>query len=276
MTREQQYALFAERGWLTIDLPEPGVVTAVRDRLLDYLRTTVLPDLERLEDYHSHVAEDDRHIAVVYDLARFYWCEGLGTTLIASHASFFQHFIGVDLHVQKYPYLRAVRPGRPDDAVPLHRDTYYGSSPYEVSVFIPFTDVSVESGLRVVTASHAEPDSAYPWTAGASTGVTPGSPKHQLGFPYAPKRLDPALVARSDVVPLRVGQALLFSLSLVHGSGTNTSPTTRFSSDIRLVNSLAPIEWSHSVHADYYVPLCSSPVTLQARRYLAQRSAAPD
>ncbi|HXQ20487.1 MAG TPA: phytanoyl-CoA dioxygenase family protein [Candidatus Acidoferrales bacterium] len=269
MTLERQCALFIERGWLAIDLPDRGAVLAVRDRLLQHLRGNALPGLERLEDYHTRVEDDDRHFAILHDLAGFYWREHLATTLIASHLAFFRRFIGLDLHVQKYPYLRAVRPGKANDAVPLHRDTYYGSSPYEVSVLIPFTDLSADSGLRVLTGSHVETEAAIPWTPGASGGVTPGSPRHQLGFPYAPKLLDPALAARSDVVPLRVGQALLFSLALVHGSGTNAGSTTRFSTDVRVVNSLAPIAWSHSVHADYYVPLCSSPVTLQARRHLA-------
>jgi hypothetical protein len=274
MTQEQQFTLFAEHGWLVIDLPDPAIVVAVRERLLGHLRATALPDLPRLEDYHARVSDADRHIAITHELASFYWRESLGTMLIASQVSFFQRFIGLDLHVQKYPYLRVVRPGKLDDAVSLHRDTYYGSSPYEIAVLIPFTDFPADGALRVLTGSHVEPDSAYPWFAGDSGGVTVRSPKHELGFPYAPKVLDPALLVRAQPVPLRVGQALLFSLSLVHGAGTNASPTTRFSTDIRVVHSLAPIEWSHSVHPDYYLPLCSSPVTEQARRYLAANASA--
>ncbi|MFI5366777.1 MAG: hypothetical protein ACHQ4J_14270 [Candidatus Binatia bacterium] len=38
MTLERQCALFIERGWLAIDLPDRGAVLAVRDRLLQHLR----------------------------------------------------------------------------------------------------------------------------------------------------------------------------------------------------------------------------------------------
>ncbi|MEO8605345.1 MAG: glycosyltransferase [bacterium] len=275
MISEAQHRHFAEHGWLVIDLPAPATVTAVRDRLCDHLRAGALPGLERLEDYHARVTDDAQHVAVLHDLCRFYWDAGLGTTLIASHLDFFRHFVGLDLHVQKYPYLRGVRPGTARDAAMLHRDTYYGSSPYEIAVLIPFTDLPAEGALRVLSGSHVASDAAYPWTPGDSGGVTPGSPRHELGFPYAPKLLDPALVARAEPVPLRVGQAMLFSLSLVHGAGTNAGQSTRFSTDIRVVNSLAPIEWSHSVHPDYYVPLCTSPVTAQAQQYLAARPSRP-
>jgi hypothetical protein len=267
---------FALRGWQVLDLPDVSVVEGVRDQLAQHLQATFLPDLTRLEDYHRLVAGDDRHVEVLFDLSRFYWERRLGTALIESALPFFRTFIGLDLHVQKYPYLRAVRPGTNRDAVALHRDSYYGSSPYEIAVFIPFIDLPAESALRVVSGSHIEPDSAYPWTRGESGGVTSGSPKHQLGYPYALKSLDPALLARAEPVPLRLGQAVLFSLSLVHGSGTNATDATRFSTDIRVVNSLAPIEWSHSVHADYYLPLCTSAVTEQARRYLDANAAARD
>ena len=59
-------------------------------------------------------------------------------------------------------------------------------------------------------------------------------------------------------MPLEVGQALIFGLSLVHGGGINNGARTRFSTDIRVVNSLAPVTWSRGVHEDYFVPLCAS------------------
>ena len=96
-----------------------------------------------------------------------------------------------------------------------------------------------------------------------------GSPKHRLGFPYAPQVLDPEVAGRAEPVPLRVGQALLMSLGLVHGQTVNEGTTTRFSTDVRVVNSLAPVEFSRGVRDDYYEALCSSPVTEQAHRQLA-------
>jgi ectoine hydroxylase-related dioxygenase (phytanoyl-CoA dioxygenase family) len=182
----------------------------------------------------------------------------------------------VDLHVQRYPYLRAVRPGKPDDAVPLHRDTYYGTSPYEVSVLVPFTRVHASAAIRVISGSHLAPDAAYPYVQTVSPDVTIRSPKHRLGFAYAPRLLDPALADTAEPVPLEVGQALVFGLSLVHGHGINTGGRTRFSSDIRVVNSLAPVTWSRGVHQDYYTPLRSSPVSRSAARYLAANAASGD
>jgi ectoine hydroxylase-related dioxygenase (phytanoyl-CoA dioxygenase family) len=177
--------------------------------------------------------------------------------------------VGLDLHVQRYPYLRIARPGRVDDVTGMHRDLLYGASPYEVSLLVPFTELDAESALRVVSGSHVAPASSYPATRVESTDVTPGSTKHRLGFPYAPQVLAPDVAAQAEPVPLRVGQALLMSLGLVHGQEVNRGGTTRVTTDVRVVNSLAPVDFSRGVRDDYYEPLCWSPVTEQARRQIA-------
>ena len=265
-------ATLGEHGWVAVDLPEPGSVLQARDRLLAFLREKALPGLAALEDYHTRI-DDWRHIEVLHELATFYWEAELGRAIILANLDLFRGLVGPDLHVQRDPYLRAVRPGTPGDAAPLHRDTYYGSSPYEVSVLVPFTEMTAESAIRVISGSHVAADSAYPYSQHVSPDVTIRSPKHRLGFPYAPRLLDPTLAERAEPVPLTVGQALVFGLSLVHGHGVSRGRQTRFSSDIRVVNSLAPVSWSRGVREDFYVPLCSSAVSRSARRYLAANGA---
>jgi hypothetical protein len=262
-------ATLAERGWVVVDLPDPSPVRHARERLLARLRETALPGLRCLDDYHWLVDDDERHIEILHGLMVFFWEAELGRAVIASNLELFRHLVGLDLHIQRCPYLRAVRPGKPRDAAPLHRDTYYGASAHEVSVLVPLTDMGAEGVLRVISGSHVSPDSAYPYVQQVSPEVAIRSPKHQLGFPYAPRLLDPLLVERAEPVPLAMGQALVFGLSLVHGHGVNAGSRTRFSTDIRVVNSLVPVPRNRGVHDDYYVPLCSSAVSLSAQRYLA-------
>jgi hypothetical protein len=261
-------ATLAERGWVVVDLPDPSPVRHARERLLARLRETALPGLRSLDDYHWLVDDDERHIEILHGLMVFFWEAELGRAVIASNLELFRHLVGLDLHIQRCPYLRAVRPGKPRDAAPLHRDTYYGASAYEVSVLVPLTDMGAEGVLRVISGSHVSPDSAYPYVQQVTPEVAIRSPKHQLGFPYAPRLLDPLLAERAEPVPLAVGQALVFGLSLVHGHGINAGSRTRFSTDIRVVNSLVPVPRHRGVHDDYYVPLCSSAVSGSAHRYL--------
>jgi len=264
MTPDEQ---FVTRGWSVVELEDPSVVAATGARLLEWLRAGPAPGLDRLDDYHLHVS-DGEHERVHYELAEQYWDARLGHDIVASELPFLRAFVGLDLHVQRYPYLRIARPGRATDVTGMHRDLLYGASPYEVSLFVPFTDLDAESALRVVSGSHTEPASSFPATRVVSTDVTPGSQRHRLGFPYAPQVLAPEVLERAEAVPLRVGQALLMSLGLVHGQEVNGSATTRITTDVRVVNSLAPVAFARGVRDDYYEQLCSSPVTEQARRQL--------
>jgi len=262
-----------ERGWVVIDLADPSPVQQVRSRLLADLRNWC-PDLSQIEQYHV-ACDEEKHDEVVYEVAKNFWAGHFAKAIIEANFELFRFLVGPDLHIQQYPYLRVVRPNRPQDAVPLHRDTYYGASPFELSVVIPLSDMGCECALRAIPGSHVEPDSAYPFVQTVSEDVALGSRRHRLGHAYAPRLLDPSLDARAEAIPVRVGQALIFGLSLVHGGGTNSSRQTRFSTDIRIVNSFAPVNFSRGVRTDYYVPFSSSPVSRFAKAFLARNERVP-
>jgi len=264
-----QESLLAERGWLVVDLPDARPVLHARRLLLDHLREDALPALTRLDDYHRHVDDDGRHDEILHDLTAFYWGMGLGRAIVERNLEVFHVLVGRDLHVQRRPALRASRPEKSQDVMALHRDTYYGASPYELSVVVPFTDVDASGALRVVSRSHLAADADIPYIQDVSPDVVSRSPKHQLGFPYAPRALAPALDARAEPIPLRTGQALVFGLALVYGSALNTGGRTRISTEIRVVNSLAPRVPGRGTDASSYGPLCVSPLSDAARRYLA-------
>jgi hypothetical protein len=254
-------------GWAVVDLPDPTPVDATREALLAHLREQGLDTLERLDDYHRYVTDSDEHIDTWHALSEWFWDVDLSRSIIERNLDLFRMLLGPDLHVQRYPYLRVVRPGNDTDAAPIHRDTYYGSSPMELVALVPFTDVPAAGAMRVVTGSHLLPDADFPYTQTVNPDVPMRSKKHRLGYSYAPRVLAPEVAERAEPVAVSVGQALLFVLSLVHGGGTNSGDRTRFSVDIRLVNSLAGVSYSRGVHDDYYVPLCSSVVSRTARQY---------
>ena len=251
---------------MVIDLPGRDAVLDTRDALLEWLRTGPTPGLHTLEEYHR-VVDDGSHAEVHWDLSEWFWERRLAHDIVAANLPLLQQLVGLDLHVQRYPYLRIARPGRSSDVTGLHRDTLYGASPYELSLLVPFTEVTEASAVQVVSGSHAEPAGAYRAVRGDAPHVEPGSRAHRLGFPYAPQVLAPEVAARAEPVPLRVGQALAFGLGLVHGQPVNAGEQTRVSVDVRVVNSLAPVALGRGVRADYYEPLSAAPVTRLARRY---------
>jgi hypothetical protein len=80
-------------------------------------------------------------------------------------------------------------------------------------------------------------------------------------------------IARVTPAGTRLGEALVFSLAIVHGQVVNRSNVTRFSTDIRLINSLAPVDWSRLEERGRYKQLAVSPMTEAARLYEAAEAA---
>ena len=256
-----------QKGWLIKQLPLMEVMEDAKVKMLSYLKNILSDELCRLEDYHLYLDNDEQHIDIQNRLTNYFREEKFAKKIIEQNMDIFFDLIGRDIHVQKYPYVRMARPGRYEDNIGIHRDTHYGGSPYEISVHIPFVDLDHSSALGVITGSHVHPEASYPWEQQESKTVTKGSMKHKLGFLYAPKKM-PESVTKQLIYPeLKFGQALIFPLSLVHGQEVNRGSITRFSVDVRVVNSLSPINWTRNVHNDYYEKLSSSAICDIAHAY---------
>lgn len=210
-----------------------------------------------LEDYRG----DDINVHAAAAKA----VSGIPRRIIQAEMPYFRELIGSDLHIQQQPFLRIARPGAPQDNIGMHRDTWYGDTPYEISVWIPFTDTDEGNALRVAPGSHVWPEEKYPVERFAG-GVEKGSLRHSLGFIHgSPKRF--AHHVPTVGLPVQVGQAIVFSLALLHGQEVNSSTQTRISMDVRLANSLAPVKMARSRNDSYYERLAVSPVTQTALAY---------
>lgn len=265
-------AHFIEFGWAVLDLLDPAPVFEARVGLQSELVRLVGKSIS-LEEYHLLAQDDKSHTAWQIHMSSFFDAQKFGRKIIAAQRSFFEKLIGGDLLVQQRPYLRMTRPFKKQDNIGFHRDTFYGGSPYEVSVLIPYVNLEPESSLSVMDGSHILSEALFPTTQiqNPDLEVTKGSEKHKLGFLYAPKILDPVFEEKMHPIPLRIGQALIFSLSTLHGSVENRGRHTRWSTDIRVVNALAPVDLSARPH--YYEPFAAVPATACAERYFKENLA---
>ena len=268
---------FRKKGWLKLDMLDKAPVFEVRERLQQKLKELMGQEVS-LEDYHKVMKDDEKHHDIQYKMTSFFRENKFGTKIVEKQLDLIRPLIGGDLLVQRSPYLRVARPDQKGDNIGYHRDTYYGASTYEVSFLIPYVDVDKEAALQVMSGSHILGEDEFKFTqvAEEKSGVVKDSEKHQLGFLYAPKVMDDSIAEKMEPVPLKVGEVLIFGLSLVHGCVENKSTKTRWRSDVRLVNTLAPIDFEGMRRAgtDFYDVLCSAPVTSSAQAYLAANEGA--
>ena len=260
--------LYSENGWMTLDLAHPENVFEARDAMVCFLRESFSPTLEKLEDLHEHISDDETYIKVHLSLTDFFRKQQFPKKIISSELDTFQRLISPDLCIQTNPYLRIARPGIAGDNIGLHRDTFYGASPYELSVVVPYTDLDEGGALRVLSGSQGKPENEIRFHEVNVSGVERGSSRHLAGIPYIARVVEPEVASKAVPVPVTVGQVLIFGLATVHGQEINQGAGTRVTTDIRVVNGLAPFVVDRAGPESYYTPLSKSPVSEQAELYL--------
>jgi 2-polyprenyl-3-methyl-5-hydroxy-6-metoxy-1,4-benzoquinol methylase/ectoine hydroxylase-related dioxygenase (phytanoyl-CoA dioxygenase family) len=256
---------FQENGYAIIDLLYPQRVFDIRGRLLAKLREiTNIPEIT-LEKYHEYIFDDAVHTQIQLALTELIRSEDAIQHVILDNKPLFEQLVGPDMDIQIKPYLRITRPGKAKDNIGYHRDTFYGGSPHEISVIIPFMNLDAGNALRVQPKSHLIPEKDIPLIQTKSEDVEKGSAKHGLGFLYAPKLIDPSYQLNMQPMPLSMGQVLAFSLATLHGTIGNESIHTRWSVDMRIKGSHAPVDLS--LRPTYYQRFLSSPATVIADEY---------
>src|SRR3989344_4867215 len=265
-------AFFQEQGYAIIDLLYPQRVFEIRQALLKKLRETTGIAEITLEKYHEHAIDDEIHTQIQIALTEFIRSDDLIQRVVLDNRALFEQLIGFDMNIQAQPYLRITRPGKSKDNIGYHRDTFYGGSPYEISVVIPFVGLDTGNALRVQPKSHLIPEKDIPLIQTKSEDVEKGSAKHGLGFLYAPKLIDPSYPLHMHPMPLSMGQVLAFSLATIHGTIGNDSVNTRWSVDMRIMCHHAPVDLS--LRPTYYKRFLASPATTIADEYEAVNTSA--
>ncbi|WP_455757107.1 hypothetical protein [Sulfurimonas sp.] len=226
---------FVKDGYIVQNLYSTQYIDSFREIILDKLRNILNNKDITLETFHDYVTDDNEKISIQYEINKMIWDERLHEQIIKDNINIYYDLIGKDLDIQTQPYLRIARPNSPQDNIGFHRDTFYGSSAYELSSVIPLVDLNEKSALMIEPGSHKKPP--IPYTKIESETIKKGDVKNQLGFQYAPKIIDRDYKIDAIPIPLKFKQILAFGLGTIHGQEVNSDSVTRWSIDVRVKNS---------------------------------------
>jgi sporadic carbohydrate cluster 2OG-Fe(II) oxygenase len=216
-----------------------------------------------LENYHKINVTPEQHDGFQFNLFSSVNKSKLHHQFVMDNIDFFTALFGPDLDVQTQAYLRISRPNQKQDNIGLHRDTDYGNSAYEVSFSLPLIDQAEGSGLNIIPGSHKYKEHVVEQVE--RQDVVKGTPKHEMGFLYAPKI--PVKIDHRNLkcVSLPFGSGLGFTLGLIHGQIMNTSKMTRWSIDFRVKNSFHPV--TKNLKDDYYSSFRTGLISDIAQKY---------
>ena len=142
--------------------------------------------------------------------------------------------LGPDISYQTNPWIRIARPYSYEDNIGFHKDTLYGQNPLIPSVHFPLVNTDIDSSIGFVKKSFRKNEKKLIFKKETFKKSLKNSIENKNGIPYKPKSI---LVKNLKKFPIKFGEYVVFVPSLIHGQEINKSKSTRFSIDIRFINS---------------------------------------
>ena len=190
-----------------------------------------------LEEAHQLIKHDDSNNLRLHVMQRLF----MDTTFHRNYFNAAKHVIhalcGNELAMQKRPGISINLPHNPNDALPIHADTWNGVSPFELNIWIPFVDCENTMSLYILKREK------YNQRLGDSKGLL------KLSSDDLFEEL------RDDLtwIPVKYGQILAFDQSLPHGYSINQEKSTHWSMNCRFKGLHTPY-WDKKL-GEYFMPI---------------------
>lgn len=237
---------FVEQGYVIVDADDPGELKRIRHRAAqlaaEYLQhATPIDSGTYLNQIHRHVTAttlNGLRLHVINGLNNEPW---IRTSYFALARRALEMLVGNELAMQRRVNLSIQLPQDNSSLLPIHADVWDGDSPYEVVVWVPLVDCHDTKAMYLV-GPNAQGDLE-------STFKT-------LGDKTA-EDLYQAFRDKAPFIPVRYGQVMVFSQTLMHGNRVNLEDETRWSMNVRFKSALSP-------YADKRLGEFFEPITLRA------------
>jgi sporadic carbohydrate cluster 2OG-Fe(II) oxygenase len=235
---------FKRNGFTKISL-DRDIISGIRNELHNSIRSrlddAVGEESFNLNDFHTYNVEklNSFRLDTIKEFNNF---DDIKNRLFQCAKNEIEQIVGIDLAIQKNINLSFQLPNDNSSILPLHTDVWAGNSPFEIVLWIPFTDVSNTKSLYIL-------------------------PK-DLSFKYYESKHIRDLTfkdifdkERDNFVwpEVKFGEALIFSHSLLHGNVVNEEETTRISLNLRFKALNSP--YGSKSLGDYFIPFKFSPAS---------------
>jgi sporadic carbohydrate cluster 2OG-Fe(II) oxygenase len=161
-----------------------------------------------------------------------------------------QSLVGNELAMQNKVNISIQQPLDQSSVLELHSDVWAGDCPFQVVLWVPLTDASETNAMFLLSPSESRV--AYQRSREGDLGSM--------------AEIHEAYRTKLRQIELQYGEVLVFDSNCLHGNQLNTTKTTRWSLNCRLVSLLAPSTTPERRLGSFYSPVMVRPATLMGLR----------
>lgn len=158
-----------------------------------------------------------------------------------------ESLVGNELVMQRRVNLSIQLPDDDSSLLPIHSDVWSGDSPYEVVLWIPYSDCY---GTKAM----------YFTAAATDAKIAPVMSQYKDA-----EALYQQVAKDSPFIELKYGEALIFTQNIMHGNRVNTEKESRWSSNCRFKSALSP--YADKKLGEFFEPITLRPTTRLGLRY---------
>jgi len=154
-------------------------------------------------------------------------------------SSLIQSLVGNELVMQNKINISIQQPHDQTSVLELHSDVWNGDSPFQVVLWVPFTDCAGSNAMFLLAP--AESREAYR--------------RARAGELKSMADIHAAYRDRFKTIEVKFGEVLVFDSNCLHGNQLNTTSTSRWSMNCRVASLLAPATTPERRLGSYYTPI---------------------
>jgi sporadic carbohydrate cluster 2OG-Fe(II) oxygenase len=248
---------FLEAGYVIQSCEELEVLEELKRRLLTETNRWLadhqqLGQVQELQFSHERITSEFINDIRLHLFAHLNSTEDTRYSYFRLASSLIQRLVGNELAMQSKVNLSIQQPGDQTSVLELHSDVWAGDSPFQVVLWVPFTDSTASNAMFLL-----KPSTSHEAYQRARTGEL--NSMDQVHEAY-----------RSQFKPIEVkfGEVLIFNSNCLHGNQLNTTSTSRWSLNCRITSLLAPATTPERRLGAYYTPIMVRPATRMGIRAL--------
>ena len=202
------------------------------------------PDQETFFDHtHRYVKPDDLNDFRLALIQRLTQAKDLKAMLYRMACPPLHWLAGNELAMQRALNLSIQLPNDDSSLLPLHSDVWSGNSPYELVFWLPLVDCYATKSMYVLPRHRSDQVLA----------------QFQDYATLSAEAFFRKLEADLTWMEVPLGNALLFTHSVIHGNRVNREPTTRWSMNVRFKSLFSP--YGSKELGESFLPITIRPAT---------------
>lgn len=245
---------FEARGFVIVDVADTEALTRIREATANALvaaTSAAKPDdvtafLNDASDFVTPAQLNSIRLRIFHELNRHTWLRPAYYRLAKPALS---TLVGNELAMQRRVNLSVQLPGDDSSLLPVHADVWSGDSPYELVVWLPLVNCHRTKSMYILPRDANERHSARLAEYG------------ELGS----EELFAAIEPDVEWIEIKVGQALVFTHTLMHGNRINRESETRWSMNCRFKSLLSPYDTKRL--GEFFEPITTRATTRLGMSY---------